>query len=102
MHKTLVSVGTLTASLLTLGFLIGAVRLLLIWWAVAASIGHRAAAILLVPVGLMVLVGGAIAQIAKLCWEELRDINCGQEAAEQRELQNSRDDIELAQGKEEL
>lgn len=90
------------ASLLVMGFLIGAVRLLLIWWAVATTLGHRAAAVLLVPVGLLVLGGGAIAQIARLGWNELRDIIRDQEAAEQRELQNIRDDMELSQRKEEL
>ena len=97
----MVGAGALVASLLVLGVLISVVRLTLIWWAVATNIGHRGALVLLAPVGLMVLLAATLAQIAKLGWSELRDLIRDDELAEQQELQNIRDDVELSQGKEE-
>jgi hypothetical protein len=97
----MLSAGALVAAVLALAALNAAVQTFCLWWDVSNQVGHKAAAVVLLPPLVLLLLSGILANLAREAWQALRDEFREEEIAEARELQARRDDLELSQKREE-
>ena len=96
----MLNAGALVAAAFALAALNAAVRTFCLWWDVASQVGHKAAAVVLLPPLVLLLLSGILANLAREAWQALKDESREEEIAEDRELQARRDNLELNQQEE--